>query len=157
MKIRISKNKLSINPEQFLRQAGYGFIIDRRRGQESFIRRLGNYHYPRLHMYVDKDNDFCVFNLHLDQKQASYAGAHMHNAEYDGEIVEGEINRLKGLLNQYVSGEKEVELGGDNALGNIGKGDYNQVLASKENSLASSLQKGGQAGQEKSWWKRIFS
>jgi len=38
-----------------------------------------------------------MFNLHLDQKQPSYAGAHAHNAEYEGEIVEREIERLKQL------------------------------------------------------------
>jgi len=143
MKIRISKNKLSINPEQFLRKAGYGFIVDRRRGQESFIRRLGNYHYPRLHMYVDKDNDFYIFNLHLDQKETSYEGAHAHNAEYDGEVVEGEIERLKSLLREYSYENNNIE-SENNVQNTIGQGDYNQDQKSNER-------------KKISWWRRIFS
>jgi len=98
MKLLIDKNKLSEQPEQFLRQAGYGFIVDRRSGQESFVRRLSRDHYPRLHMYVKELGDKIEFNLHLDQKKASYPGAHAHNAEYDGEVVGGEIERLKELI-----------------------------------------------------------
>ena len=149
MKIKISKNKLTINPEQILRQVGYGFIVDRRRGQESFVRRLGNYHYPRLHMYIDREGDIIVFSLHLDQKEASYAGAHAHNAEYDGEIVEGEINRLRTLLKEYVVENNKSE-GENNIQNTIGRGDYNQVSAQSKNPSTSS-------GQRKSWWKRIFS
>ena len=98
MKLTISKNQLNMAPEQFLRRAGYGYIRDRRSGKDSFVRRLGNGFYPRLHMYVSERDDQIIFNLHLDQKQASYAGAHAHNAEYDGEVIEAEIERLRGLI-----------------------------------------------------------
>lgn len=98
MKLIINKDKLNTTPEQFLRRAGYGFIRDRRSDKDSFVRRLGSFHYPRLHMYHKEKDDQIIFNLHLDQKQASYAGAHAHNAEYDGELVEAEINRLKKLI-----------------------------------------------------------
>lgn len=87
-----------MSPEQFLRRAGYGYIRDRKTGHDSYVRRLGSGFYPRLHMYVEERNRQTVFNLHLDQKQASYEGAHMHNAEYDGPVVWGEIERLKSLL-----------------------------------------------------------
>lgn len=87
-----------MHPEQFLRQAGYGYIRDHQTGMDSFVRRLGKGFYPRLHMYaVEKDNKI-ILDLHLDQKQASYAGAHKHNAEYEGEVVETEIERLKQLI-----------------------------------------------------------
>lgn len=143
MKIKISKDKLSINPEQFLRSAGYGFIIDRRRGQESFVRHLGSYRYPRLHMYIDRDGDIITFNLHLDQKEASYAGAHAHNAEYDGEVVGGEINRLKGLLTQYINEEKKIEAENNvDTLNKLGQGNFDEALAKTE---------------KKSWWKKLFS
>lgn len=82
----------------FLRHAGYANIYDRRSGQESCVRRLGGGFYPRFHMYIEERGEQIIFNLHLDQKQPSYAGAHAHNAEYDGEVVEGEIERLKNLL-----------------------------------------------------------
>ena len=48
-------------------------------------------------MYFEDRPDRIVFDLHLDQKQASYAGNNMHNAEYDGPVVEEEI---KDLLRQ---------------------------------------------------------
>ena len=94
--------------EQFLRKAGYGFIRDHFTGHESYVRRLGSGFYPRLHMYVEENANEIMLNLHLDQKQASYEGSHAHNAEYDGEIVEGEIERLKNLLNS-VNIEKPKE------------------------------------------------
>ena len=98
MKLIIDKNKLDAAPEQFLRRAGYGYIRDRRSGQDSFVRRLGGGFYPRLHIYIEEQGDKAILNLHLDQKQASYAGAHAHNAEYDGDVVEREIERLKNLV-----------------------------------------------------------
>ena len=98
MKLIIDKNRLDAAPEQFLRRAGYGYIRDRRSGQDSFVRRLSNGFYPRLHMYIEEQGDKAILNLHLDQKQASYAGAHAHNAEYDGNIVEAEIERLENLI-----------------------------------------------------------
>lgn len=98
MKITIPKNSLSENPESWLRHAGYGLIFDRQRGVQSFVRRLGNNFYPRIHLYVEEQGENWIFNLHLDQKQASYAGAHIHNAEYDGEVVGAEVERLKSLL-----------------------------------------------------------
>ena len=98
MKLIIDKNQIDMAPEQFLRKSGYGYIRDRRTGKDSFVRRLGGGFYPRLHMYVQEDGEKAIFNLHLDQKQASYAGAHAHNAEYGGEVVEIEIKRLNDLL-----------------------------------------------------------
>ncbi|MCG2700791.1 hypothetical protein L6267_01325 [Candidatus Parcubacteria bacterium] len=98
MKLIISRNKFDAPPEQFLRRAGYGYIRDRRSAKDSFARRLGGGFYPRLHIYIEEQGDKAILNLHLDQKQASYAGSHAHNAEYDGLIVEGEIKRLKNLI-----------------------------------------------------------
>jgi hypothetical protein len=104
MKFKVEKDKVS-NYTNFLRRAGYALIHDRRRGTKSFVRRLGRGHYPRLHLYVDDTGNSWSFNLHLDQKKASYEGHNMHNAEYDGEIVEGEIYRLKSLLGYQEKGK----------------------------------------------------
>ena len=98
MKLIINKNQLDTSPGQFLRRVGYGYIRDRHSGQDSFVRRFGSRHYPRLHMYIKEQGDKIIFNLHLDQKQASYAGAHAHSAEYDGDVVEREIERLKNCI-----------------------------------------------------------
>ena len=99
MKLTILKSQLNITGEQFLRKAGYAYIHSRHTGKDSYVRRLGGYFYPRLHMYVEEQNDRVVLNLHLDQKQTSYKGSHAHNAEYEGPIVEGEIKRLESMLN----------------------------------------------------------
>jgi hypothetical protein len=48
---------------------------------------------------VEEQGSKIVFNLHLDQKQPSYPGAHAHNAEYEGKVVEDEIGRLKDIIN----------------------------------------------------------
>ncbi len=103
MKIEVNKKVLSLNPDQFLRRAGYAFIRDTVRDKESYVRRLTRDFYPRLHMYFEDLPDRVVFDLHLDQKQASYSGSHMHNAEYEGPVVEEEINRIKNLLREMAS------------------------------------------------------
>ena len=99
MKLIIKREQLTQTPQDFLRRAGYGLIFDRQRGINSFVRRLGGGFYPRLHMYPEIQGDNIVFNLHMDQKQASYEGSHMHNAEYDNEIVAEEIERLRSIIN----------------------------------------------------------
>ena len=88
-----------MSPGLFLREAGYSHITDRQSGQDSFVRRLTRDFYPRFHLYLQEEGEMLVLNLHLDQKRPIYRGApHAHNAEYDGEVVEREIERLKILL-----------------------------------------------------------
>jgi len=98
MKLILDNNKLDQAPANLLRQAGYAYLVDRKTGQESFVRGLGRGYYPRFHLYLVEQNGQIIFNLHLDQKQASYAGAQAHNAEYDGETVAAEMARIKNLL-----------------------------------------------------------
>jgi len=98
MKLIIDRDQLKETPVVFLRRAGYGMIYDRHRGQESFVRRLGGLFYPRFHVYIAEEGERVILNLHLDQKQSSYAGSHMHSGEYDGELVEQELTRIKSLL-----------------------------------------------------------
>lgn len=98
MKLVISHNLLDRNVDHFLRRNGYFFIYDKKMDKGSYSMPLSNNRYPRLHLYVkDRDSDV-VLDLHLDQKEVSYKGSNMHNAEYDGEVVESEIARLKSLL-----------------------------------------------------------
>jgi len=96
MKLILDKNILNQAPEQILRQAGYAYLIDRRSGQESYVRRLNRGFYPRFHLYLEDQANQVILNLHLDQKQASYEGSNAHNGEYDGETVEREVERIKG-------------------------------------------------------------
>lgn len=100
MKFTIQKNQLNIPPELLLKKSGYASIYDRRTGKTSFARRLARDFYPRFHVYVEKNNEKIIFNLHLDQKKPSYQGQKAHSAEYGGELIENEIKRLKGLITQ---------------------------------------------------------
>jgi hypothetical protein len=103
MKLITNKKRLGQAPEIWLRSAGYTYIPEREDGQASFARRFSRDFYPRFHVYFteQKNNqgqDIVTFNLHLDQKRPGYAGQNRHNAEYDGEPVEREIERLQSLL-----------------------------------------------------------
>ena len=80
-------------------RASYHEHRDPYTGKMSYSHRLGSYHYPRFHLYVIEREQDALCDLHIDQKQASYAGSHMHSGEYDGETVEREVERLKVLLN----------------------------------------------------------
>jgi hypothetical protein len=86
-------------PEQLLQRCGYAGYTDINTGQTSFSRTLatrGNY--PRFHVYVEVQENLPVLRLHIDQKKPVYAGAHAHNAEYDGEVVAREAERIKSVL-----------------------------------------------------------
>jgi hypothetical protein len=111
MKFVASKEQLGMNPEQFMRRAGYSYVRDRQTGQDSFVRRLGKNYYPRFHMYPSHMGENVVFNLHLDQKKPSYAGAKAHNAEYEGELLEKEMERLKEIIikNSCIAWQKKLE------------------------------------------------
>jgi hypothetical protein len=103
MKIIVNKKQLAEAPEIWLRRAGYAFIPEREDGQRSFARRFTRDFYPRFHVYfieqtTSDGKEYVVFNLHLDQKRPGYEGQSRHNAEYDGEVVEAEGERLKSLL-----------------------------------------------------------
>lgn len=86
------------NPLEALRRAGYFPFRDPKSGEESFVCRLGTDFYPRFHLYLKEQGDMVTFSLHLDQKQASYGGSHMHNGEYEGELIEEEMERIQGWL-----------------------------------------------------------
>ncbi len=97
MKFSIPHSSLDQPYPAFLRSVGYLYIESWHTGKGSFARALGNGHYPRFHIYVDDEVDHCVFNIHIDQKQASYEGTAAHAGEYDGPLVEREAARIKSL------------------------------------------------------------
>jgi len=144
MKFILNKNALDVNPERFLRQAGYKYIEDRRHGTNSFVRRFGRNSYPRFHMYIEEESDKIIFNLHLDQKQPSYKGSHAHNAEYEGQIVQNEADRIKGLIKEYsgpVEGVSSRKESIDDPLKSMKEGEYKKEEGS----------------QKKSWLQKLFS
>lgn len=81
--------------EQLLRAAGYAPHMDHKMGKLSYTRKLARDFYPRFHVYVKETDKVVTFDLHLDQKKASYAGSHMHAGEYEGRVVEEELARMK--------------------------------------------------------------
>ncbi len=84
-----------INPLNLARKIGYRTPRYSRDNKLNFIR--GD-NYPRFHIYLEEKNEDYIINLHLDQKKASYKGSHAHNAEYEGEVVEREAERIKSIL-----------------------------------------------------------
>lgn len=93
-----------------LRRAGYVPFRDPKSGEHSFVCRLGPDFYPRFHLYLHEDDQWITFSLHLDQKQASYAGSHMHSGEYEGEHVEREMERIRGWIVHVSRRDPSVEL-----------------------------------------------
>lgn len=98
MKLVVSQKELKATPAYILQRAGYKYIIDRHTGHDSFVRILNNTGYPRFHLYLEENGDNIVLNLHLDQKKPLYKGQTAHGGEYDGEIVEEELKRLKLVI-----------------------------------------------------------
>lgn len=92
----------------FLRKCGYAAFEDPRTKENSFVRRLTADFYPRFHAYAEEDDNKLVINLHLDQKHASYEGSHKHSGEYDGELVEAEVQRLQVEI-EYLIKERRGE------------------------------------------------
>lgn len=102
MKFEVKQKYLSLRPEMFLqRHCAYTRIVDYKTGKESFSRRLSADFYPRFHLYleskIDNGDEITIFNLHLDQKKSSQSETR-HSAEYEGELVEEELVRLKTLV-----------------------------------------------------------
>lgn len=145
MKIKIKTEQLGgTSPAQWLRRAGYVYIVDRQTDQESFARRFNRDFYPRFHLYVqlEPDKDFLFFNLHLDHKKASYEGQSRHSADYDGELVEGEAARLQVLLrpiNTSTTGSTSV--------------DNHDVLNRLQ---APDISQRREILKKQSWWQKIF-
>jgi len=96
------------NLRVFLRRSGYGEFNDPNTGKASYTKRLTRDYYPRFHIYIEQDkNNKTFFNLHLDQKKASYPGSSAHNAEYEGEVVEREGKRIEGLIKNQIDNQNQ--------------------------------------------------
>jgi len=93
------KGPLKDNIYNLIREIGYHFLNkDEKTGEMSFIRSLSENDYPRFHLYLVVEGENLILNLHLDQKKPIYKGAPAHAAEYDGEVVEKETERIKEIL-----------------------------------------------------------
>ena len=89
MKFLIAKPPMT--PLNFMRSLGYHPDF----GGESFSRRLGARNYPRLHIYFKElAGEKLEISLHLDQKKPSYFGQRAHSADYSGDILDQEKERI---------------------------------------------------------------
>ena len=84
-----------------MRQCGY-YFEGQDKGELAFCRIISasKSGYPRFHAYV-KINSVArqtYINLHLDQKRPVYKTAHDHAAEYEGNLIETEAERVKQIL-----------------------------------------------------------
>jgi len=95
----IIKN-LKENIVSIARRIGYLNLDTMSSNEFSMVRKLTGNNYPRFHIYVKQQGDHFNFNLHLDQKQPSYKGTHAHNGEYEGPVIENEVDRICELLKQ---------------------------------------------------------
>lgn len=90
---RFLPGPLPDHARNLMRRLGYG----EHRGygeQISYARRVSGMAYPRYHAYVEDANGGMQLNLHVDQKEASYRGSHAHGGEYEGPLVEREMDRI---------------------------------------------------------------
>jgi len=84
--------------QNLMRRIQYHYLGERD-GQLSFSKPLGQNPYPRFHIYLKQDSTEIRVNIHLDQKKASYEGTTAHSGEYDGPLIEKEIERIKFQVN----------------------------------------------------------
>ena len=96
------KFNISLEKEHLLnimRKCGYAPDgQDDKTGELRFFRSLLGRRYPRFHIYTKEQNNAATLNLHLDQKQPSYQGSSAHSGEYDGPLIEREIERILNLI-----------------------------------------------------------
>ncbi|MFC1612835.1 hypothetical protein ACFL23_00720 [Patescibacteria group bacterium] len=98
MKINIPQKVLEPT-KAVMQKLGFFENYDRHTGKISYIKRLSRQNfYPRYHVYIDEKGNDRIINLHIDQKKPSYGGSNMHSAEYDGDVVSREIDRMSGIL-----------------------------------------------------------
>ncbi len=76
-----------------MRSAGYGEQRTKA-GQISYVKRVSGGRFPRYHAYVEETDKGLQVNLHVDQKEASYAGTSAHGGQYEGPLVEAEMDYL---------------------------------------------------------------
>lgn len=91
------------------RTIGYVIIDTNERGEYNMVRKFGRDNYPRFHVYLKQAGNDFIFSLHLDQKKPVYegSGAHAHNGEYFGPIIDEEADRIKSVLSATKNDSQE--------------------------------------------------
>lgn len=86
------------NLTEAMRRAGYHPETKRRTGEVSYVRSIDGDGFPRFHVYGGVKKDEIELNLHIDQKAPVYEGTSAHAGEYEGAVVEKEVERIKKSL-----------------------------------------------------------
>lgn len=94
--LNTSKNDIMAD----MRKVGY---ISLGRGKDenefSFIKPFDGSGYPRFHLFVRFDRGKeAFFNIHLDQRKSVYKGAKAHLADYEGPVIEKEVDRIRNYF-----------------------------------------------------------
>ncbi|MCB9802685.1 hypothetical protein H6761_01530 [Candidatus Nomurabacteria bacterium] len=84
----------AVNPLALFRSLGY----HPDRFGKSYIRRLASLDFPRFHVYLKQKPEGLEANIHLDQKGACYEGTTAHSGDYDGDVLDREVTRIKNIL-----------------------------------------------------------
>lgn len=64
----------------------------------SFAKRAGSGTFPRYHVYAEVQGDQIRVSLHLDAKAPTYEGTSAHAGEYDGPLIEAEMQRIQAAI-----------------------------------------------------------
>lgn len=98
MKILLNKSELALMPARLIQRAGYHEHRDHRSSEVSYARRFTPNIFPKFHVYLTDRGATVEISLHLDQKQPSYGVGHMHSGDYEGPLVEKEMERIKHVF-----------------------------------------------------------
>jgi len=99
------KNISGENIVNLMRKVGYHYQRkDDEKAELIFTRPLLGVPYPRFHIYLkeDRQTEEISINLHIDQKKPIYEATIAHSGEYQGEVVEKEVARIKKALNNMI-------------------------------------------------------
>ncbi len=99
MKFKIKAN-FNENINTILNECGYRLHP---KYADSYLRSISREFYPRWHLYIKNEKDVIEFNLHIDQKKASYEGTTAHSGEYDDGIIKEEAKRIISILSKHVA------------------------------------------------------
>ncbi len=78
-----------------MRRFGYA-PYSNRQGEQSYVRRITGYEFPRYHLYIqDVTLTDVTCSVHIDQKAPVMKGATAHAGDYDSPEVFTEIQRLQ--------------------------------------------------------------
>lgn len=100
---------LSDHARNLMRHIGYG-EQRARSGQISYVKRVASDRFPRFHAYVEDKNNGLQINLHMDQKEASYEGSHVHSGEYESPLVQKEMKRIAQFIQTAKSPNVPIQI-----------------------------------------------